>query len=71
MSRTEKNAMKSTAIKRLRKRLGDTQHELGERCGVTRQCVSLWESGERIPSGSAAVILRQLEKSFRECAKSA
>jgi len=62
--------MKSTAIKRLRKRLGDTQHELGERCGVTRQCVSLWESGERTPSGSAVVILRQLAKTCRECSKS-
>ena len=61
--------MKSAAIKRLRKRLGDTQQGLGERCGVTRQCVSLWESGDRIPSGSAAVILRQLAKTFAECGK--
>jgi DNA-binding transcriptional regulator YiaG len=70
MSSTEKNAMKSTAIKRLRRKLGDTQQGLGERCGVTRQCVSLWESGGRNPSGAAVVILRQLEKSCRECAKS-
>jgi DNA-binding transcriptional regulator YiaG len=70
MSRTEKNAMKSAAIKRLRRKLGKTQQSLAEHVGVTRACVSQWESGARRPGGAALTILGQLEKTSRESAKS-
>ncbi len=41
------NFAKNLAV--LRKRRGFTQEELGDRCGVSRQAVTKWESGENQP----------------------
>lgn len=36
-------------IKKIRKELGLTQNELASKLKVTRQALSMWESGERTP----------------------
>lgn len=46
----------------LRSRLGMTQVELAERVGVSQPLVALWEAGHRVPSGPAAILLRQLDR---------
>ena len=45
----------------LRSSLGMTQVELAERLGVSQPLVALWEKGDRVPSGPAAILLRQLK----------
>lgn len=37
-------------LKRVRKLMGLTQAELAERCGVSQSCISMIESGERLPT---------------------
>lgn len=46
----------------LRSKLGLTQTELADRLGVSQPLVALWEKGERLPSGPAAILLRQLDE---------
>jgi putative transcriptional regulator len=46
----------------LRLRLGWTQTELARQLGVSQPLVAMWESGDRKPSGPAAILLRQLDK---------
>ena len=46
----------------LRQALGLSQAELAEKCGVEQSTVADWERGFRNPSGSALVIIGQLEK---------
>lgn len=50
-------------IKRLRKRLGDTQEEFGERLGVRQGTVSDWETGKHLPRKVAVRLLDQLASS--------
>jgi DNA-binding transcriptional regulator YiaG len=52
--------MTGNEIAALRRQLGLTQEELAERVGVNRTAVSLWESGDRNPSGPAQMLLGQL-----------
>lgn len=59
------NAMKPNEIKRIRKILGITQRELAERIGVTLNTVGRWECGARPCTGTAAMLLRHLEKESR------
>lgn len=47
-------------IRSLREDLGLTQEQLAERVGVARTTVTLWETGDRNPSGSAILLLDQL-----------
>jgi len=61
--------MSPKQIQRLRKRLKLTQAALGQRLGVTRAAVSLWESGDRTPSGPAVMILSQLQATAKFRAK--
>jgi DNA-binding transcriptional regulator YiaG len=65
----------STAVRPLRQRLGIRQAELADKIGVTRELVSMWERGERVPTGPAAILLSQeaaradleiLEKNLQE-----
>jgi DNA-binding transcriptional regulator YiaG len=49
------------AVSGLRQALGLTQGELAARVGVTIGTVSHWETGRRIPSGSAAILLDFLQ----------
>jgi DNA-binding transcriptional regulator YiaG len=46
-------------VKPLRDRLGLRQVQLADKIGVTRELVSMWERGERVPSGPAAILLSQ------------
>lgn len=46
----------------LRSKLGLTQTELADRLGVSQPLVARWEAGNRVPSGPAAILLKQLEK---------
>jgi len=55
----------------LRSKLGLTQTELADRLGVSQPLVARWEAGDRVPSGPAAILLRQLDKqSSKKSAKS-
>jgi putative transcriptional regulator len=49
----------SEKVKPLRQQLGLKQAELADKLGVTRELISMWERGDRIPSGPAAILLSQ------------
>ena len=62
-------------VRPLRDRLNLKQAQLADKIGVTRELVSMWERGERIPTGPAAILLSQeaaradleiLEKTLQE-----
>jgi putative transcriptional regulator len=53
--------MRPAQIRRIRKELGLTQAEVAERCGVSDRTVRFWEQGERIPSGPALTLLKQMQ----------
>lgn len=48
-------------IRRLRDSLGMTQEQLAKRLGVNRSAVAQWEIGRTKPSGSAQILLRQIQ----------
>lgn len=52
--------MRSEEIKAVRKELGYTQKEFGEKLGVSLRAVQSWESGDRNISQSAALVLNEL-----------
>lgn len=47
-------------VQEIRVALGLTQVELAKEVGVSQPLVAMWESGDRIPSGPAAIVLSQL-----------
>lgn len=49
--------MSTTEIKSLRDRLRLNQTEFAERLGVSQATVSMWENGERKPTGSALKLM--------------
>lgn len=53
----------------LREDLDLTQVELAEKLGVSQPLVAMWEKGERLPSGPAAILLRQLQEKSRKNSK--
>ena len=55
----------SGEIRNLRQQLRINQQELATRVGVTREAVSAWETGRIHPSGSAEILLRQIEATLR------
>lgn len=57
----QKDNSQPPTLKDLRKRLGKSQSELADILGVKQQAVSLWESGQRMPSLDNAV---KLAKAF-------
>ena len=46
----------------LRSDLELTQVEFAQQLGVSQPLVAMWESGERKPSGPAAILLKQLRE---------
>lgn len=52
--------MNPNEIKDLRAHFRWTQARLAEEVGVTRSTVAKWERGERVPGGSAEMLLRKL-----------
>ena len=48
----------------LRQRLGLSQEQLAEQCGVNRTAVCHWESGIRSPSGPSAKLLLILQETL-------
>jgi DNA-binding transcriptional regulator YiaG len=46
-------------VRVIRDKLHLKQAELAERIGVTRELVSMWERGDRVPTGPAAILLSQ------------
>ena len=46
----------------LRSKLQLTQVELAEQVGVSQPLVAMWEGGQRVPSGPAEILLRQLQE---------
>lgn len=50
-----------TTIREQRERLGLTQAELAEKCGVVKSAVSMWETGERKPD---IIMLKKLAGIF-------
>lgn len=50
-------------IKAIRAQLGWTQKSLADAVGVSVRTVKFWEAGERNPSGSALILLRNLSDS--------
>ncbi len=50
----------SDGIYKLRMRLGMSQTELGDRCGVTAMSVSRWEAGTNDPPADCTVQLAKL-----------
>lgn len=49
----------SSQVRPLRTRLGLKQEQLAVKIGVTRELISMWERGERVPTGPAAILLSQ------------
>ena len=49
-------------IKAIRKIFDITQDELAQRLGVEQSTVSMWEAGNRVPSGIAQRMLAQVFK---------
>lgn len=47
-------------IAKLRKNIGMTQEQLAEKCGVSRQAVTKWESGESEPTIAKLVKLSEV-----------
>jgi len=45
--------LNTTLAKRRRRELGLTLDQIGDRCGVSRQAVWQWETGEHDPQGVA------------------
>ena len=52
--------MTTLEIKKIRERLNLTQVEFAERLGVCQGTISLWERGERHPTGSAVRLMQLL-----------
>ena len=52
--------MKSIRIKELRTEAGLTQQELADRVGISKQAVSMYETGNRRPSFDIADALAEL-----------
>lgn len=52
-------------IKSLRTSLQMTQKELSEKVGVKKNTVACWEIGRMVPSGSATILLRQLQQTVK------
>ena len=50
-----------TTIREQRERLGLTQAELADKCGVVKSAVSMWETGDRKPD---IVMLKKLAGIF-------
>ena len=53
--------MSAADVVQLRENLGLTQVELAERLGVSHVAVHYWETGKRVPSGPASILLKQLQ----------
>lgn len=51
-------------IKKLRKTMGCSTTEFGEKIGVTKRTVECWEQGVK-PGGSAKILIRQLMKIYK------
>lgn len=49
-------------VQPVRVALGMTQVEFARELGVSQPLVAMWESGDRIPSGPAAIVLSQLQQ---------
>ena len=49
-------------VRRVRKRLGFTQHEFARRIDVPQDTIWNWEQGKRRPTGAAKALLRVLDK---------
>lgn len=47
-------------VRPLRELLGMTQHQLARELDVSQALVAQWESGDRKPSGPAAILLSQI-----------
>ena len=60
----EAEAMRDMAhfARRVRKRLGLTQHEFARRIDVPQDTILNWEQGKRRPTGAAKALLRVLDK---------
>ena len=48
--------------RRVRQRLGLTQHELSQRIDVSLETIRNWEQGKRSPTGAAKALLRVLDR---------
>jgi len=53
-----------TRVKRLRRALGMTQKEMGDKIGVSYITVNRWEKGHHKPSSLALMKIRNLEDSI-------
>ena len=49
-------------VRRVRKRLGFTQHEFARRIDVPQDTIRHWEQGKCRPTGAAKALLRVLDK---------
>ena len=56
----EKYELYGTTLRRLRRSLGLTQQELGEKCGLSASGIGMLERGLRLPSAKAERRLRAL-----------
>lgn len=67
-----KQNMPATEIRAIRDRLNLTQAEFADRLGVSQATVSLWEAGERRPTGSAVRLMYMIasEKTVKKLRKS-
>lgn len=65
-----KELMSKDEIRKIRLALGMSQTEFADAVGVNQATVSLWESGLRSPSGSATILIRQIQASKKSRKKS-
>jgi DNA-binding transcriptional regulator YiaG len=53
-------------VRALRQLLGESQVTFGARFGISQPLVALWESGDRVPNGPAAILFFQVWKRYQK-----
>lgn len=53
--------MNGARVREIREKVGEDREQFGRRLGVSQWTITSWETGRRQPSGSAKILLAQIE----------